>query len=297
VLGTPPKEILQKFWRYRSSHIDFNFPEQKGLGIPSMIPHASPEAINLIQKLLAYDPEERISARQTLHHPYFRPLLEMEKERKHNMQGHGHSHMHEAKVAPHPQPAAATSDSKPKQKTQSNPRAAAKGADDQQGHMHAGGTGKAAYGAAQTGMKDNSLPHISKTQEQSSKSISMGELQQAVNKPKKKKNINRTIPLEEEYLPPIANSLHNLKIDMRDSNASKASTNTNANVNTTNANASGGTGSVSHNRSYGQNNGKLHNKLGQSHRRRHRRQARDKEYDTGSYLQVSSILSKKKDGY
>jgi len=297
VLGTPPKEILQKFWRYRSSHIDFNFPEQKGLGIPSMIPHASPEAINLIQKLLAYDPEERISARQTLHHPYFRPLLEMEKERKHNMQGHGHSHMHEAKVAPHPQPAAATSDSKSKQKTQSNPRAAAKGADDQQGHMHAGGTGKAAYGAAQTGMKDNSLPHISKTQEQSSKSISMGELQQAVNKPKKKKNINRTIPLEEEYLPPIANSLHNLKIDMRDSNASKASTNTNANVNTTNANASGGTGSVSHNRSYGQNNGKLHNKLGQSHRRRHRRQARDKEYDTGSYLQVSSILSKKKDGY
>lgn len=135
-----------------------------------MIPHASPEAINLIQKLLAYDPEERISARQTLHHPYFRPLLEMEKERKHNMQGHGHSsHVHEAKVAPHPQPAAAPSDSKPKQKTtQSNPRAAAKGADEQghtQSHMHAGGTGKAVYGATQTGIKDNSLPHISKTQE------------------------------------------------------------------------------------------------------------------------------------
>ena len=119
-----------------------------------MIPHASPEAINLIQKLLAYDPEERISARQTLHHPYFRPLLEMEKERKHNsMQGHGH-HMHEAKVAPHPQPAAAPSDSKPKQKAQSNPRAAVKNTEEQ-----GGGVG------AQAGIKDNSLPHISKTQE------------------------------------------------------------------------------------------------------------------------------------
>lgn len=284
VLGTPPKEILQKFWRYRSSHIDFNFPEQKGLGIPSMIPHASPEAINLIQKLLAYDPEERISARQTLHHPYFRPLLEMEKERKHNSM-HGHSHMHEAKVAPHPQPAAAPSDSKAKQKAQ-NARAAIKGTEDHGSHTHAGS-------GTQTGIKENSLPHISKTQEQSSKSISMGELQQAVNKPKKKKNINRTIPLEEEYLPPIANSLHNLKIDMRDGNAGKASTNTNASVNTSNSNASGASGSVNH-KSYAQSNGKLHNKLGQSHRRR-RRQARDKEYDTGSYLQVSSILSKKKE--
>ena len=131
-----------------------------------MIPHASPEAINLIQKLLAYDPEERISARQTLHHPYFRPLLEMEKERKHNTQGHGHNHMHEAKVAPHPQPAAPSSDSKPKQKTQSNSRVAAKGTDEQghvQSHMHTGGTGKALYGATQSTIKENSLPHISKT--------------------------------------------------------------------------------------------------------------------------------------
>ena len=94
----------------------------------------------------------------------------------------------------------------------------------------------------------------------------MGELQQAVNKPKKKKNINRTIPLEEEYLPPIANSLHNLKIDMRDSNAGKASNSTNTSVNATNTNTGGTTSSVSHNRSYGQSNGKLHNKLGQSHR-------------------------------
>merc|ERR1712166_1085703 len=121
VLGTPPKDILQKFWRYRSSHIDFNFPEQKGLGIPSMIPHASPEAINLIQKLLAYDPEERISARQTLHHPYFQPLLELEKERKQgHMQGGGNGD-------------------------------GAGGA----------GEGKGYGTNSQAGIKDNSLPHIS----------------------------------------------------------------------------------------------------------------------------------------
>lgn len=39
--------------------MDFNFPPTKGTGIASLIPHASGEAIELIEKLLAYNPDDR----------------------------------------------------------------------------------------------------------------------------------------------------------------------------------------------------------------------------------------------
>jgi serine/threonine protein kinase len=52
--------------------MNFNFVQKTGTGIEKLIPHASPEAIDLIKKLLTYNPEERYSARQALKHPYFR---------------------------------------------------------------------------------------------------------------------------------------------------------------------------------------------------------------------------------
>lgn len=73
VLGSPAPELLAKFTK-RSSQIDFNFPHKDGTGIAKLIPHCSSDCVNLIEKLLAYDPEERISARQALKHPYFKDL-------------------------------------------------------------------------------------------------------------------------------------------------------------------------------------------------------------------------------
>jgi renal tumor antigen len=52
VLGTPGEEMLQKFKSKGASHISFDFPPQKGLGIPQLIPHATPDAIDLIVKLI-----------------------------------------------------------------------------------------------------------------------------------------------------------------------------------------------------------------------------------------------------
>merc|ERR1719272_125536 len=59
--------------------MDFNFPEKKGTGIDRLIPHASPELVELLKKLIKYDPDERILARTALKDHYFRDLREAQK--------------------------------------------------------------------------------------------------------------------------------------------------------------------------------------------------------------------------
>lgn len=78
IMGTPTAELLNHF-KKKSSHMDFNFPPQEGTGIEKMIPHINSECVDLIIKLLAYNPEDRLSARQGLRHPWFRELREREK--------------------------------------------------------------------------------------------------------------------------------------------------------------------------------------------------------------------------
>lgn len=71
VLGTPTAELLAKFTA-RSAHVDLNFPHKAGSGVAKLIPHVAPECADLISRLLAYDPDSRLSARQALKHPYFK---------------------------------------------------------------------------------------------------------------------------------------------------------------------------------------------------------------------------------
>ena len=42
--------------------MEFNFPKKMGTGIKNLIPHATPECVDLIDQLLKYNPEERIPA-------------------------------------------------------------------------------------------------------------------------------------------------------------------------------------------------------------------------------------------
>ncbi len=61
-MGSPPKELLEKFQKY-ATHMEFNFPHvAEGTGIAKLIPHVSPEATDLIIKLLGYNPDNRITA-------------------------------------------------------------------------------------------------------------------------------------------------------------------------------------------------------------------------------------------
>mmetsp|Transcript_16761 Transcript_16761/g.39505 ORF Transcript_16761/g.39505 Transcript_16761/m.39505 type:complete len:329 (+) Transcript_16761:637-1623(+) len=81
ILGTPGQAILDRFKRH-ATHIDFNFAHKEGTGVTKLIPHASQECIELIIKLLEYNPEDRLSARQALRHPYFRDMRDSEKRSK-----------------------------------------------------------------------------------------------------------------------------------------------------------------------------------------------------------------------
>mmetsp|Transcript_20186 Transcript_20186/g.47814 ORF Transcript_20186/g.47814 Transcript_20186/m.47814 type:complete len:573 (+) Transcript_20186:182-1900(+) len=84
ILGTPGPEILEKFKRH-ATHMELNFPPKEGSGISKLIPHALEECNDLILKLLAYNPEDRLSARQALRHTYVKELREMDKKAKRDM--------------------------------------------------------------------------------------------------------------------------------------------------------------------------------------------------------------------
>ena len=71
VLGTPGKDVLDKF-KHRNHAIDFNFPPKKGSGIEKFLPHVSSPAVDLIYKLVYYDFEQRITAKQALYDKYFK---------------------------------------------------------------------------------------------------------------------------------------------------------------------------------------------------------------------------------
>lgn len=76
ILGTPTKDVLDVFKGKGAAHLDFNFSKEDGTSIAKLIPHAAPEGVDLICKMLAYEPSKRITARQALQHVYFRDLRE-----------------------------------------------------------------------------------------------------------------------------------------------------------------------------------------------------------------------------
>eukprot|EP00929_Paragymnodinium_shiwhaense_P048472 TRINITY_DN244_c0_g2_i1.p1 TRINITY_DN244_c0_g2~~TRINITY_DN244_c0_g2_i1.p1 ORF type:complete len:549 (+),score=125.31 TRINITY_DN244_c0_g2_i1:198-1844(+) len=91
VLGTPPPELLARKFKRNASHMDFDFPEKKGTGLERLIPHADPELVDLIKRLIKYDPDERILARQALKDSFFRDLRDAEKEAQQQQQASVHT--------------------------------------------------------------------------------------------------------------------------------------------------------------------------------------------------------------
>jgi len=77
ILGTPSQELLEHFKKH-ASHMEFNFKPQKFVGISKLMQHVSPEAQDLILKMIIYGENDRPTAAQCLKHPYFKELREQE---------------------------------------------------------------------------------------------------------------------------------------------------------------------------------------------------------------------------
>eukprot|EP00796_Vickermania_ingenoplastis_P006178 gene6178-4456_t len=75
VLGTPAKEVLERFAKH-NSNLAVEFPEREGTGLKKLVPHLSPEALDLMSWLLQYDEEKRCTTREALRHPFFREMRE-----------------------------------------------------------------------------------------------------------------------------------------------------------------------------------------------------------------------------
>ena len=71
ILGTPSKNVLEALQKKCSSERNFDFPAKVGSGIESLMPFAAKDGIDFLSKTLAYEIKKRITADQSINHPYF----------------------------------------------------------------------------------------------------------------------------------------------------------------------------------------------------------------------------------
>ena len=70
ILGTPPESTLVKIGSQRAQNYVRSLPFMKKISYRHLFPNANPLALDLLEKMLALDPHERISVNEALEHPY-----------------------------------------------------------------------------------------------------------------------------------------------------------------------------------------------------------------------------------
>jgi renal tumor antigen len=61
VIGTPSDKLVKRLKKFPNEEFDFKFSQKKGSGIRKLLPDTSLKCVDLITKLLKYDPEKRIT--------------------------------------------------------------------------------------------------------------------------------------------------------------------------------------------------------------------------------------------
>jgi renal tumor antigen len=76
LLGTPGRDLLQRFKQNPNHQISFSFPQRLGQDLHKVLPKVSNRTIDLLSALLTYNPQMRISAENALKMECFAPFRE-----------------------------------------------------------------------------------------------------------------------------------------------------------------------------------------------------------------------------
>lgn len=80
LLGTPPAESISRIRNEKARRYLSSMKKKKSVPLSQKIPNADPLALRLLERLLAFDPRDRLSAVEALADPYFHGLANVNQE-------------------------------------------------------------------------------------------------------------------------------------------------------------------------------------------------------------------------
>lgn len=80
ILGSPTEADLSFVTSEKAKRFMLGLPKKERVPLNILYPHANPLAIDLLQKMLMFDPAKRISVNEALRHPYLETMVNEEEE-------------------------------------------------------------------------------------------------------------------------------------------------------------------------------------------------------------------------
>lgn len=80
IVGKPSKQQMKNIHNRRAREFIASLPETPRVKLSELMKGACPDVVDLVERLLQFDPEERLSAAQALEHPYVAEFRDKDSE-------------------------------------------------------------------------------------------------------------------------------------------------------------------------------------------------------------------------